>query len=226
MLLTKKWALGSIPLTIFTILLFSQAQTAYADTNCSGFISGTIDDDLIIPSGSTCEVIGPLTVNGEIIVNSGASFFGNVGGTIIGNIEATNCDLIFINQFSITGNIQTVGCNRVFVVNTATVQGNIILERTQIIAIVADSASAGNIQIIDGVGSSYQVWRSTTIGNIQIEGNTITDPSSPTPSFVGGNTIGGNLICFDNFPVPALGSLPLNSTPNGNGLGDCSGLVE
>jgi len=229
LILTKKWALGGITLSVLAaLLLISQVQPSYSQvtTNCSGFItSGTINGDLVVPPGDICTIFGPITVTGDILVGDGASLFGNVGSTVQGNIQTpvgSNCDIIFINGFTISGNIQADGCNSVFVIASTTVSGNIFIENTNNIVAVVDSTSAGNIIIINGGGTSYQVWRNTVTGNIQIENNIIT-PSSPSPSFVGGNTMNGNLKCSGNSPPPVNDDdLGLN-TVLGSKQDQCSG---
>ncbi|WP_162599806.1 hypothetical protein [Nocardioides solisilvae] len=160
-------SLAALPLlaagTLTTVLA---AAPAYADTvTCTGTLGAvSLDDDVVVPSGATCRLVGT-RVDGNVKVASGAT--------------------LVASGVRVDGDIQGEGFLRVVVKPRAgdrsRVGGNIQLEdggKGRIVRTVVD----GDIQLDDN--RRFVVRRNVVDGNLQCEGN------SPRPRGVGNRVSG------------------------------------
>ncbi|THV13024.1 hypothetical protein E9934_10745 [Nocardioides caeni] len=146
------------------------SSPAYADDRvCRGAIGArTIDDNVVVPRGATCRLIGT-RVEGNVLVKS--------GGTL--RAEGVRVD----------GNIQAQGARRVVVIPRAdrrsVVKGNIQLTSGgRLGGVVQRSVVDGDIQLFSNRGR-FVVRGNVVDGNLQCKSNT------PRPTG-GNNRVEGN----------------------------------
>jgi len=228
------WAQWAIPVIASILILgtigLSQTPLAYAvTTDCSGFLVAGTYDSIVVPIDSNCTILGGVTINGDVKISDGASLFGTEGGTVGGNVRtlpSTNCADVFIFGFTINGYAHIKGCEMAIIFNSV-IGGDVEIKQSQDVAIIGGSTIGfGSGDDDDGIeleynqGSTYQVFNNIVKDDIVVENNVI-NPSSPIPSFVGGNT-SDELDCESNSPPPVLGSLPPNIASDKGG--QCIGL--
>lgn len=150
------------------VLAASMMMTAPAaqagDRTCSGTIRAvTIDDNVIVPKGKTCTLVGT-KVKGNIEVRSGAT--------------------LKASKVRVDGNIQSQGHRNVSTVDSR-VDGNIQLKSGGGVNLRRNIVE-GDIQLFSNTkaGKKY-VIRNTVDGNLQCKGN------SPVP-YGGGNVVQGD----------------------------------
>ena len=117
-MISKKWALGSIPLvTIVTIMILSQAQPAYAVTEecLTGTLMPGTYDALLVKPNMLCTILSGVTINGDVDISTGASLIGIAGGFIGGEIDVKldDCDTVILFGFTIDGSVDISGCQMV-----------------------------------------------------------------------------------------------------------------
>jgi len=243
-------------MAILAVLLPFMPLASADDTTCIGTLASGTYDNVIVPAGFFCEFASGVTVNGNVNVESNAfllSFDANtVNGdvnvasgasvhfhslTLGGNVEGSNCDLIFIDDSDTTiGNVKSDGCSRVDIV-ISSIGGDVLIENTSTVSIrsssiggdvqeknsgftqVSSNTIGGNLQIEDNTGFRVGVWSNTVAGDLQYNGNTSTGGSFP--SIVGRNTVGGNLQCSGNTPAAAPFGF---NTVTGDKEGECASL--
>ena len=143
---------------------------------CTGKLGAVdLDDDLIVPNGATCTLVGT-AIDGNLLVRSGAT------------LTATGVDVI--------GNVQAGGHTSVVVEADSFVDGDIQAEQGSTVT-VTDSEVEGNIQLEENAGA-LSVLRNIVGGDVQIFTNT-------GGADIRDNTIDGNLQCKDNTPPPTGG---------------------
>jgi hypothetical protein len=144
-------------------LALTMAPTAAADeVRCTGTIGGVTVDNLRVPDGSSCRLVGT-TVEGNITVGSGSR-------------------LVAV-RVSVEGNIQAEGADRVVVRKGSRVDGSIQLVQGGSASIIRTTVNS-DVQLFENSGGL--IVRGNTIdGNLQCKEN------SRTP-VGGSNTVGGN----------------------------------
>ena len=234
MTILKKISIANISIiTTVTIMLLSQAPQAYAvTTNCAGFLVAGTYDAVFVPDDSFCTILSGVTINGDITIGTGASLMGTEGNTVVEGKITTNfvddCGTVILFDFEVKENIDLRGCDIVVIFNSV-IGTKIDVEFTKEIAIIAGSNvgllannnGQNHIDLKFNVGSTYQVFNNVVVGKIQVADNVI-DPSSPTPTFVGGNTA-GKIECVRNIPPPVT-SAALGDNIAPIKQGQCSGL--
>ena len=160
--------------TVLALLTVGLSVPAAADVACTGSIGAqTIDDNLAVPDGSVCTLVGT-TVDGNILVGRGAR--------------------LSASDITVGGNIQDLdnGAGAVDVAGSR-VGGNVQLEQGTS-ATVADTSVDGDVQLESNSGA-LRAEDNDIGGNLQANGNT-------GGVAITGNTIGGNLQCQSNTPPP------------------------
>ncbi|WP_224766343.1 hypothetical protein [Nocardioides campestrisoli] len=132
------------------------AAPAYADElRCAGSLGATtVDDDLVVASGTTCRLNGT-RVEGNIEVKSGATLIAS-GVRVDGNIQGENFTRVVVKPRK---------------GDRSRVDGNIQLEdggKGRIVRSVVD----GDIQLEDNAGR-FVVRRNVVDGNLQCEDNSV-----------------------------------------------------
>ena len=197
---------------------------AAADTSCNTtFSNGTINGNLVVPNGAACTLINE-TVTGNVTVGTGAALTVNKGGTTGGNIRASHCSVVMLNNslgaVSVGGNVAIEFCTNPSGyggpgASPITISGNFTCANSD--SCVARGGSVGgNIQVNGNAGSAggVAVASNTVMGNVLVNNNGKT-------SSVGGNNIGGNLSCQGN---AGISDETHPNTVAGHKLGQCAGL--
>jgi hypothetical protein len=105
-------------LAAFGILVGTLPVARAADTSCTTVIAngGTINGNLIVPVSATC-TLENVTVTGNVTVGRGASLLVETGTgqavTIGGNLQATQCQRVFLITTGSTGVISVGGNVRI-----------------------------------------------------------------------------------------------------------------
>ena len=170
-------------------------STSIADaasvTSCSTTISDkTIDGDLVVPDGKTCDLEN-VTVTGNVHVGHRAYFFAQFSSTgstaILGNVVAVQCHFVITaGSLFVGGNVQIEECTgpSPSAIGRATISGNFACEFNPQGCEAVDSTIGGNMQI--NKNDLATVTNNYVGGNLQCVGN----PSGGLT--VSGNTVAGN----------------------------------
>ena len=212
---------------------------------CTGTISdgSTINGNLVVPANATC-TLDNVTVTGNVGVGTGALL--NVtpasGQTveINGNLTADQCNSVDLAPalsaavILIGGNVTIQNCTGGTVGYAGpgiTIGGNFVCaDDPQTTCVADDGVVHGNLTVEDNklqasnVITFSEVLGNKISGNAEISGNAVS--TGNTAVLVGGNTIGGNLRCFDNSPPPTDNVFGVTSpnTVGGQKQGQCAGL--
>jgi hypothetical protein len=180
------------------------SSAAAAVTRCDGSLSAGTYDTVLVPEGKTCVVLGPVTVEGNVILQEGASL-------------SSECDTLRVN-----GNLLGDGVKNVSMigdsVDSVRIDGNVSITGATGVVFLDEVIIGGNLQISDSNGSEITVTTSKVAGNVLFQNNTLT----PGQFFISGNTIAGNLVCRGNAPPPENQDNPNNV--GGQKIGQCSAL--
>ena len=135
----------------------SNVKVCANDTNGGriGTITGRVNADVMVPSGSQCNFAPDSVVNGDI----------EVQGIVSGNIKVNSGKVNVRGR--VDGNIEAVTENTITVAGT--VHGNIENEGGGDVVLQPGSRVAGNIKL-QGNGDVSLRARATVDGNIEIEG--------------------------------------------------------
>ena len=188
----------SIAISVAALIAGTSSVTA-AVTRCDGVLQPGTYDTVLVPKGKNCLVLGPVTVEENVILQEGASILGVVG------------------VFTVNGNLQGDGVRRInlFANPGVEIHGNVSITGATDAANLIFVNIGGNLNISDSNGAGIFVEESQVNGNALFQNNTlkvfnITD-----------DTIVGNLVCNGNDPAPNLGS-PDTNTVTGQRIGQCS----
>ncbi len=141
--------------------------------HCDGRIGAdSVDDDVTVPDGATCELLGT-TVEGNVSIGHGARLYAR-GVDVDGDIEGERTALVELSAESNVG-------------------GNVQLE-SGATAIVRDSHIDGDLSWEDQHGHLLAEHTSVS-GNLEADGNT-------GGLSLSDNKIGGDLSCQENSPTP------------------------
>jgi hypothetical protein len=141
--------------------------------HCSGRIEAvSIDGDVRVPDGATCELVGT---------------------RVEGNVSIGHSARLYARGVAVDGDIEGEGALTVDVAESSSVGGNVQLDSGGT-ALVTDSRIDGDLSWEDQHGELL-AQGNTVRGNLDLEDNT----GGVT---VSGNTIGGDLACENNAPTP------------------------
>jgi 5'-nucleotidase len=185
-------------------LLAGTSSAAAAVTRCDGSLSAGTYDTVLVPTGKTCVVIGPVTVEQNVILQEGASL-------------RSECD-----TFTVNGNFLGDGVNSVSLIGdsvaSASIHGNVSITGATGEVFLDEVIIGGNLQISDSNGFQITVTSSQVAGNALFQANTLTT----SPFIISRNRITGNLVCSGNDPAPENQGNPNNVA--GQKIGQCSAL--
>ena len=148
---------------LFTIAMFSNANAEQSFICDSHIENQTIDAEVIIPSGETCEFY-EITVNGNITVQRDASFIVLTSSTINGNISANHAAAINITELHLYGNISIADSYNVDIQQATVIFGNALFEKNEFVNLF-EQAIFGNTIISQ---NNY-----VNVADIGIQGNLI-----------------------------------------------------
>jgi hypothetical protein len=224
------------PFAALGILAGAVPAARAADTPCTTTISGTINDNLVVPAGNSC-TLANVTVTGNVLVGTGASLLvePNPGQTVTigGNVQAAQCQSVVLEPIahgaiSVGGNVQIQNCtgesgyNNVQGVGTVTISGNFACGNNSARCVARSGTVRGNVQINNNSGGSFEgafVLENNVGGNAQVNNN-----SGSMASLVSRNTIGGNLQCAGNTPGVTDGGSAIPNAVAGNKQRQCAGV--
>jgi hypothetical protein len=192
-----------IPL-VLGIMLAAVSAARADDTLCTtGPFSGVINGNVVVPDGATCDLENA-TVTGNVLVQKGAILFVGLGApvTISGNLQADQCASVILSNggapVSVGGNVGFHSCTGPgvigFLTGQVTIHGNFLCQSNSAPCVAENGSIDGNANVSNNSGGT---------------------------SFVVGNQIGGNLLCFGNTDVSDGG---VSNTVAGKKLGQCKGL--
>lgn len=240
----KFFAIAMVTALGFLLATVSVAS-AQNTFQCTGTISDgrTINSNLVVPANATC-TLDNVTVTGNVGVGTGALL--NVtpasGQTveINGNLTADQCNSVDLAPalsaavILIGGNVTIQNCTGGTVGYAGpgiTIGGNFVCaDDPQTTCVADDGVVRGNLSVENNKLQAFNVITFSEVlgnkisGNAEISGNAVIRGN--TAVLVGGNTIGGNLRCFDNSPPPTDNAFGVTSpnTVGGQKQGQCAGL--
>ena len=167
-----------LALTVAAVALLGGAAAARADTSCTGPLSGTVNGDIVVPTGASC-TLSNATVSGDVHVLKDASL----------TIDATE------QPTTINGNVLANGCTFALLEGGVTVSDSVeIRQCAQQSGFIGPGVKIGaNFQCINNPGGC-EAELGAVQGSVQIEGSTASDISLVS--------VGGNLQCGGNTPAP------------------------
>ncbi len=141
------------------------------------------------------------------------------------NVKVEAGKLCILSHVTVHGNVQSDGAYRILLMNT-NVSGDVQIKNTLFTVVIQGGIIKGNVQIEDNqvrtIFDANFVVDAEIGGNLQFSKN-VAGSSSSFGNLISGNTILGDLQCFDNTPAPQNWW----SGPNyvyGNQDGQCSRL--
>ena len=163
------------------IAFVASTSISCADTACSSTLSGTVNGNIVVPSGASC-TLSNVTVTGGVQVLQNASLTVDATeqpATINGNVLATNCAFALLEGgVTVGGNVQIQGCSQ---------QSGFVGPGVKI---------GGNFQCQNNPGAC-EADLGEVNGGVRISNN-----SSSTPSNVSLTSVGGTLQCQGNIAAP------------------------
>ena len=167
-----------LALTVAAVALLGGAAAARADTSCTGPLSGTVNGDIVVPTGASC-TLSNATVSGDVHVLKDASL----------TIDATE------QPTTINGNVLANGCRFALLEGGVTVSDSVeIRQCAQQSGFIGPGVKIGaNFQCINNPGGC-EANLGTVQGSVQIGGSNASDISLVS--------VGGNLQCGGNTPAP------------------------
>jgi hypothetical protein len=169
-----------------------------ADTTCTRTLTGTIDGNVVVPDGASC-TLSDATVAGNVRVLQNASLTVDATQqltTIEGNVHADQCAFALLEGgVTVTGNVRIGQCAQ------------------QSGFVGPDIKIGGNFECIDNRGAC-EADLGDVHGDLQIDGNS---GASADISLV---SVGGNLRCQGNAPMPTHAFGP--DFVSGDLLGQCA----
>ena len=204
--------------------LFAIASPATArDLRCNGVFKGKSYDDVTVPRGAACTLIGA-TVRGDVKALK-SSYFQATRTVVRGDVEGKASQTIFVDTGSkVSGSVESEGAGQFYVYNS-TVGEDIEPEGTaQAVQICGNTLRRGNIEVRRSgtdvligdplaIGCRGNVVRRGDMrivrnisliefvirGNVIMEGDLLVmQNSGPTPKFVERNVGIGRLVCRGN----------------------------
>jgi hypothetical protein len=202
------------------------ALPALADETCTQEISGgTINGNVVVPTGSTCTLSG-VTVTGNVIVQTNAAldFIPGTLTTIGGNVNIATGSTIAARRSATTylivnGNVTATQCAE-FDMGGFNIGGNITVQNctdTRGVGISGDPAST----IVDGNFTCTGNVGGCVLDSVTVQNN-VTVNNNGAGSVVASVVIGGNLSCAGN--TGGVSDITFPNTVGGKKTGQCAGL--
>jgi hypothetical protein len=216
----KKFARPLVVGTLGTVLLLAAPAAAGASpktTSCTSGLAPGSYHKVVVPEGATCLSDGPVTINGGLSIQPGATFVlgseENPGdtGTITGGVKATNPASVQIHFTTINGGIAVRGGSGPF-------GGPFDITWNAI----EDNRINGRVTVEGYDGFWFGFIRNHVNGTVNLNHNVLEDPDGN--EYVT-NVIHGSLNCAGNSPAPQIGDS--EGSPNqvsGRKTGQCAGL--
>ena len=112
----------------FALVLPYQQVEAAAPLPCPPDITdgSTVNRNIVVKSGDSCTISNSSTINGNIRVAKGASFFCE-NSTINGNIQARGAANVFIENCVVTGKVSALNLTDTFFMFRSTINGDLTL---------------------------------------------------------------------------------------------------
>jgi hypothetical protein len=165
-------------------------------TTCNGELAAGSYGRVVVPAGAVCFSDGPISVNGGVYVESGATFVlgseeSTNTGTINGGVHAIDAMNVQIHFARINGGIDIHGGSGPFGAPFGVTWNTI-----------EDSHINGGATIEGYNGFWMGFIRNNVNGSVNLNNNVLVDPDGN--EFVT-NTIHGSLNCTGNSPAPQIG---------------------
>ena len=175
------------------IAFVASTSVSRADTACSSTLSGTVNGNVVVPSGASC-TLSNVTVTGGVRVSQNASLTIDATrqpATINGTVQATNCvSALLEGGVTVGGNVQIQGCAQ---------QSGFVGPGVKIVGSFECINNAGgceadlgevrgNVQIQSS--SSADISLVSVAGSLQCQGNTASPTHAYGPDFVSGSLQG------------------------------------
>jgi len=211
----KKTALFAAALVAVAAIGFTQTAFAVPTQQCTGEIDGpqTINANLVVPSGVTCNLQGPgLVINGNVSVQPGGRLI--IGGAtqVNGNVTSTGAGTdSTTDTFAVPESFSVVICN-------STITGSVSISSSASQVLVGGTSAGGGGCGGNNIGGDVNL--TSNRGQVSVSENSGDDcnirtcriggnvslTSNKGPTFVVNNDIGGNLACTSNGSVTASGN--------------------
>ncbi|HUB95401.1 MAG TPA: tannase/feruloyl esterase family alpha/beta hydrolase [Stellaceae bacterium] len=213
---------------------FGAVTGAWADTKCTGTISGnsppngpfpystplmTITGNVTVPNGASC-TLSSVNVTGNVQAGNGSSLtlsYVNISGNVQVQSGGTLLANAYEEPMTIGGNVQASNCSTALLEGNVTVGGNVQIQGCSGTGPTGfqgpDIVIKGNFLCQSNSGGC-EAWLGTVSGNVQVQSNGVADVSLVT--------VGGNLQCQAN-----AGTVTHNHGPSwvtGNTQGQCAGF--
>jgi feruloyl esterase len=166
-----------------------------ADTTCTSTLTGTIHGNVVVPDGASC-TLSDATVAGNVHVLQNASLTVDATQqptTIDGNVHADHCAFALLEGgVTVTGNVRIGQCadESGFVGPGIKIGGNFECANNRG-ACEADLGGVhGNLQIDGNSGASADISLVSVGGNLRCQGNTPMPTHAFGPDFVSGDLLG------------------------------------
>ena len=188
------------------------------DESCATGLTGTYDDDIIVPVGTSCLLQGA-TVFGNVKALEGAELY-VIDSRVTGNVEGDEARIVQVQGGTVEGNIQikdgtSPGAMGAMVVGTTVTEGDVQIEKMRTGEILVDGVAIleGNLQVTENhVGLRLHLLNNpVAAGNLQVFKN-----QGDGDKRVQQNTVSQDLQCKEN-------ALPFTGGPNtaGETEGQC-----
>jgi hypothetical protein len=199
------WKLGWYIGVALMALAVSAPPALAGDTKCVGALGPGVYDNVVVPSGATCNLAGA-QVEGNVLAKPESMLFIDPGTNIRGSVEAKQGVHTGSLQATIRGSYKCDHCSFQDVEETL-VGGNVDITGADDGDFITDSQIGGNLQIKESSAgtSAFAVNRTTIGGDLKFEKN-----SGPTD--ISNSRIDGDLQIFEN-------ALFENGDFNGNEVG-------
>ena len=122
-------------ISLVALLMVGVLSNVYAEKAfiCDSHIENqTIDTEVLVPSGETCE-FSEVTVNGNIIVQKKANFNVLVDSTINGNLSANHASEINITELKLYGNISILNSEIVHISQATVIFGDVLFSGNEFV---------------------------------------------------------------------------------------------
>ena len=182
-------------------------------------IDGTtpiIDASIRVPDGETCYInsnAGPLVINGNVIAGTGSELHIQIQDYVGDSLQ-------------INGDVKSDGADKVRIMGShylpVDINGDVQIKNTVMGIIVSYADIEGSAQFNDNL-QFYSIVNSNIGESVQVKDNSA-DLGNMHDSVFAENTVGKNLQCSGNDPVPTLGAFGLNVV-TGKAQGQCSTLI-
>ena len=181
----EKILLASIGIVIILVMvLIPNTLEAKPVTVCTFSISGTINDDVEVPSGATCFVLAGTTINGDVRVKGFLSAATSTSPiTITGDVNAVDADRLVLSSVSTIGLVSVGGD-----VKAENVPGQVDIRGVNI---------SGDLKVKENP-STIILFQNTIGENLKVKKNSGGDVGGLT--IVSLNTVSGNAVCVLNNP--------------------------